>query len=80
MRKYTEEGITRKAKLEEISYKRWSVTFNGELIGEVCKSPTGGYRAISKSGRYIGSGSSKKEARLFVAVDFYGGENIIYND
>lgn len=80
MRKYTEEGITRKAKFEEIGYKRWNVLFNGEYIGKVEGQPQGTYKAISKTGRYIGSGATKKEARMFVAVDFYGDENIIYED
>ena len=79
-RKYTEEGLARKAKFEEIGYMRWNVLFNGEYIGEVHKQPRGTYKAISKTGRYIGSGITKKEARLFVALDFYGDENVIYED
>ena len=77
MRKYTESGLVRKAKFEQVSYMHWKVLFNGEYIGEVRKEPRGTYRAISKTGRYIGSASTKKEGRLFVAMDFYGEENII---
>lgn len=79
-RKYTEEGLVRKAKFVKLHYKTWNVFFNDEYIGQVVGRPEGGYRAISKTGRYIGSGSTKKEARLFVALDFYGEENVIYED
>jgi hypothetical protein len=77
MKEYKVKKLT---KLIETGFRKWIVTFDGEEIGTVEHTHGRGYRAISKSGRYIGSGSNKAEAKMFVAWDFYGMENIIWEE
>lgn len=66
------------AKLVETSWNEWNVMYDGELIGTVEKRGAGNYRAVTATGRFIGSGSSKGEAKFFIAWDFVGTENILF--
>ncbi len=76
VRKYTEEGLARKAKMQEIGIQKYNILFNNEIIGQVIKDHRKGWKAIDKNGRYVGSGSTKKEARFFVAWQHVGDEGI----
>jgi hypothetical protein len=83
-KKWTEAALTRTSKLEEIKNKiwAWDVVLYGEKLGYIEKSYKNGvsYLAYDLDGKYVGSGSSKSEARFFVAYNFVGNENMNWEE
>ena len=75
----SEYKFKKNTKLVEAGFYKWDVLYEGEVIGTVEKSHRG-YKAVSKAGRYIGSGNSKHQAKWFVAQDFVGTDNIAWKD
>ena len=59
--------------------QEYRVLFDGEDVGLV-KRTYCGWEAKSSTGRYIGTGTTKGEAKEMVALDFYDDDNIIWND
>jgi hypothetical protein len=76
MKKMSESKFKRMTKLVEAKgLFTYEVTFNGETVGTIERNYHG-WRALGVNGEFIGLGSTKAEAKYFVAEEHVGMENV----